>query len=128
MKRTSALASAAAITGTMFAAGAAIALNSAILGGAADASPGGGVPSVLATGNGDQLVDSPTTLQPAATQVDSPATVATLPVVRSTGAEPVSVSAGSSVGSEGGEREHDDDHGDHEREHEHEYEGSDDDD
>lgn len=125
MKRKSALATAAAITGTLFAAGAATALNSAILGGAADASPGG-APSVLATA--DEVIESPTTIAaPAAAEAQSPATVATLPPVRSPGAEPVSISAGSSVGSGGGEyedegREHE------EHEHEHEYEGSDDDD
>ena len=131
MKRKSALATAAAITGTMFAAGAATALNSAILGGGADASPGG-APSILATAtaSGDQLVESPTTIAPpAAAEAESPATVATLPPVRSPGAEPVSISAGSSVGSGGGEYEDEDEGREHEdREHEHEYEGSDDDD
>lgn len=123
MKRRSALATAAAITGTMFAAGAATALNSAILGGAADASPGG-APSVLATASADQVVESPTTIAPpVVAEVETPATVATLPPVRSPGAEPVSISAGSSVASGGGEYED----GEHE-EHEHEYEGSDDDD
>ncbi len=114
----------------MFAAGAATALNSAILGGAADASPGG-TPSVLATASTEQVVESPTTITPtniappATAEVETPATVATLPPVRSAGAEPVSISAGSSVASGGGEYED----GEHEeREHEHEYEGSDDDD
>lgn len=128
MKRKSALATAAAITGTMFAAGAATALNSAILGGAADASPSE-APSVFVTASSDQVVESPTTVtSPATTQVESPATVATLPPVRSPGAEPVSISAGSSVASGGGEYEDDDEHEEHEHEYEHEYEGSDDDD
>lgn len=126
MKRKSALATAAAITGTMFAAGAATALNSAILGGGADASPGG-APSILATASGDQLVESPTTITAAPAEAESPATIATLPPVRSPGAEPVSISAGSSVGSGGGEYD-DDDREHEEHEHEHEYEGSDDDD
>ncbi|MEZ5410297.1 MAG: hypothetical protein R2761_19860 [Acidimicrobiales bacterium] len=128
MKRKSALATAAAITGTLFAAGAATALNSAILGGAADATPSG-LPSVLATATNDQVVESPTTVAaPPATEGRSPATVATLPPVRSPGAQPVSISAGSSVAS--GTGYDDDDHGEHEHEHEHEheYEGSDDDD
>lgn len=127
MKRTSALATAAAITGTLFAAGAATALNSAILGGGAEASPGG-APAVLATATADQLVESPTTVAPppkAEAEAESPVTVATLPPVRSAGAQPVSISAGSSVAPGGGSYED----GEHEeREHEHEYEGSDDDD
>lgn len=124
MKRKSALATAAAITGTLFAAGAATALNSAILRGAADASPSG-APSVFATASGEQVAESPTTVAaPAVTEGRSPATVGTLPPVRSPGAEPVSISAGSSIASGGGygdEREY-------EHEHEYEYEGSDDDD
>ena len=129
MKRKSALATAAAITGTLFAAGAATALNSAILGGAADASPGG-APSVLATANNDEIVETPTSVT-VTTVAASPATVATLPTIRSTGADPESISAGSSVASGGDDddREHEDEHEGREHEGgEHEYEGSDDDD